>query len=69
MSFGGNSKNDLSNLLVFEGKMDEPGFETMLIGFLLPFIAEKTPNFHMLYMDNAPQHTAAESINFLKIIT
>ena len=51
---GGISRNGSTYLLVFEGKMDGPGFETMVTGFLLQFIAEKMPNFHILYMDNAP---------------
>ena len=46
--------------------MDGPGFETMMADFLLPFIAETMPNFHILHMDNAPRHTAAKSFRFLE---
>ena len=49
--------------------MDGPGFETMMSDFLLPFIAEKMPNFHILHMDNAPSIPQLNPFVFLKIIT
>ena len=61
---GGISRDGATTLLTFEGKMDGPGFE-MMLNFLLPFLNERMPNFHILHMDNAPQHTASESHRFL----
>ena len=63
--YRGISRNGATNLLVFECKLDGPGFETMMVEFLLPLIAGKMPNFHKFHIDNAPKHTAAESIRFL----
>ena len=41
--------------------MGGPGFESMMTIFLLPFLNETLPDFHILHKDNVPQHTAAES--------
>jgi hypothetical protein len=58
--FGGISRSGVTNLLVFEGKMDGTGFVRLCGEFLIPFINETFPNFHILHMDNAPQHTTAD---------
>ena len=62
---GGISRDRVTNL-VFDGRMDGPGFESLMKSFLLPFIPEKMPDFHIIHMDSAPLHTAAESFRFLE---
>ena len=65
---GGISRDGATDLLVFDGKMDGPDFESLMTSFICYhyFIVEKMPNFHIFHMDNAPQHTAAKLFRFLE---
>ena len=51
---GAISRRGPSQLFVFNGKLNGPGFQEACDLFLLPFIEEKYPDFHILHMDNAP---------------
>ena len=54
-----------TELIMFKGKLDGPSFTNLLGDLLLPFIANHIPNYHELYMDNAPNHSAYVTGRFI----
>jgi hypothetical protein len=56
--FGAISRKGASQLLIFDGTLNEAGFKQACDLVLVPFIQDKYPNYHELHMDNAPAHTA-----------
>ena len=53
-------------MVVFQGRLNGPGFRDACDRFLLPFIREKYPEFHQLHMDNAPSHAAVATTAYLE---
>ena len=62
---GGISRLGPTKLLMFNGLMDAPAFETLMREFFIPFVNEKMPTFHILHIDNCPSHTATETNTFI----
>ena len=62
---GGISRLGPTKLLMFNGLMDAPAFETLMREFFIPFVNEKMPTFHIQHMDNCPSHTATETNIFI----
>ncbi len=62
---GGISRSGPTELLLFQGNMNGPGFQHLISRFLVPFINQKFPYSHRLHMDNAPSHISGETVAFL----
>ncbi len=45
-------------LVIFKGNLDNKGLKCIAKKALFPFIRKKFPVNHILYMDNAPAHSA-----------
>ena len=63
---GAISRRGPSQLLVFDGHLNGPGFRDACESFLVPFIEETFPDFHMLHMDNAPSHAAGATSAYMR---
>ena len=63
---GGISRKGLTLLVIFKKNMCSPDFQHYLTLSVIPFIAEKLPNRHRLFMDNDPKHMSGSTLEFLK---
>ena len=63
--WGGISRRGLTNLVIFEGRMDSIGFQSILTAGLIPFIRDKYPDGHRLFQDGDPKHTSYSSKRFM----
>ncbi len=54
----GISRKGATPLVIFKGNLDNKGFKCIAKKALFPFIRKKVPVNHILYMDNAPAHSA-----------
>ena len=61
---GGISRKGLTPLVLFTGKMCSVDFQHYLSLGVVPFINEKFPYRHRLFMDNDPKVTNLESEHF-----
>ena len=55
---GGISRKGLTPLVMFKGRMYDYDFQHYLTLSVLPFIRQKMPYKHRLFMDNDPKHTS-----------
>jgi hypothetical protein len=62
---GGISKKGLTPLVLFKGIMRSPDFQHYMSLSVMPFIREKFPFQHRLFMDNDPKHTSGSTKEFL----
>ncbi|CAF1048451.1 unnamed protein product, partial [Brachionus calyciflorus] len=58
--WGAISRRGTSICIVFDGIMNSEKFQEHLKTGLIPFIKEKIPTSHILYMDNDPKHKMME---------
>ena len=63
---GGISRKGLTPLVMFKKNMCSPDFQHYLTLSVIPFIAEKMPYRHRLFMDNDPKHMSGSTREFLK---
>jgi hypothetical protein len=64
--WGGISNRGLTDLVIFEGKMNSAGFQDILTVGLIPFL-ENYPEGHRFFQDGDPKHTSNETKNFMTI--
>jgi hypothetical protein len=64
--WGGISRRGLTDLVIFEGKMNSAGFQDILTVGLIPFL-ENFPEGHLFFQDGDPKHTSNETKNFMTI--
>ncbi|CAF0965122.1 unnamed protein product [Brachionus calyciflorus] len=50
----------------FTGKLDSAAFQDLFSEYITPFLREKYPNMHRLYMDNDPKHTSFSTYAYLE---
>ncbi len=62
---GGISKKGLTPLVLFKGIMRSPDFQHYMRLSVIPFIREKFPYRHRLFMDNDPKHTSGSTKDYL----
>ena len=65
--WGAISRRGLSNLVIFEGKLDSPGYCNFCLRLgLMPFL-DQFPDGHRYWQDGDPKHTSAETIQFMHL--
>jgi hypothetical protein len=62
--FGGISRKGATKLIIFDGTY---GFTRLIKKSVVPFINEKLPFSHHLYMDNSPIHNSRAARRFLNL--
>ncbi len=63
---GGISRRGATRIAVFKQKCNSLNFQELLRFFLIPFINRYYPDYHRVYMDNAPCHTSQSSRTFIR---
>ncbi|CAF0737258.1 unnamed protein product [Brachionus calyciflorus] len=64
--WAGISRRGPTDAIIFEGRLNSEGFQKLLKKGLIPFIEEKYPDGHKLYMDNDAKHVSKSTKLFLK---
>lgn len=64
--WGGISWRGRTPIVIFDGTMNAPGYESILREGLLPFLQEMFPSGHRLMQDNDPKHTSNRIKLFLE---
>ena len=64
--WAGISSRGATRIVIFTGTMNAAYYQEILERNLVPFIAEKYPDGHRLWQDNAPTHVAKTSQEFFR---
>lgn len=64
--WAGISRRGATAIAIFTGILDSDGYQSLLEGYLKPFIEQHYPDSHRLWQDNDPKHTSKRTQQWMK---
>ena len=58
------SRRGPSIIVLFNGHLNQHGFQGLCAEFLIPFVREIYPDYHRIHLDNATHHVAQTTANY-----